>query len=60
MAKEAATNAMKDAGVSYGDVEQVTVGYCYGKHHATMINEVYNISNEFAAVTLKGIKKGKN
>jgi len=31
MAKEASTAALKDAGVSYKDIEQVTVGYCYGK-----------------------------
>src|SRR4029077_7757340 len=30
MAKEAGTKALEDAGVSYDDVEQAFVGYCYG------------------------------
>ncbi len=30
MAKEAGTKALEDAGIPYGDVEQVAVGYCYG------------------------------
>jgi acetyl-CoA acyltransferase len=31
MAKEAGTKALEDAGVSYDDVEQAFVGYCYGE-----------------------------
>jgi len=31
MAKEAVTNAVKDAGVSYKDFEQAFVGYVYGR-----------------------------
>jgi acetyl-CoA acyltransferase len=30
MAKESGTNALEDAGISYDDVEQAYVGYCYG------------------------------
>jgi sterol carrier protein 2 len=30
MAKEAGQNALRDAGVSYGDIQQAAVGYCYG------------------------------
>jgi sterol carrier protein 2 len=30
MAKEAGEKALKDAGISYTEVEQATVGYCYG------------------------------
>ncbi len=30
MAKEAVTNAVKDAGISYKDFEQAFVGYVYG------------------------------
>jgi acetyl-CoA acetyltransferase len=30
MAREAGTSALEDAGIAYGDVEQVAVGYCYG------------------------------
>ena len=30
MAQEAVTNALKDAGVEYKDVEQAAVGYVYG------------------------------
>ncbi len=30
MAKEAGEKALADAGIPYGDVEQVAVGYCYG------------------------------
>ena len=30
MAKEAVSNAVKDAGVSYKDFEQAFVGYVYG------------------------------
>jgi hypothetical protein len=31
MVKEAVTNAVKDAGVSYKDFEQAFVGYVYGR-----------------------------
>jgi acetyl-CoA acyltransferase len=31
MAKEAGTNALEDAGIPYGAVEQAFVGYCYGE-----------------------------
>src|ERR1700755_1741797 len=30
MAKEAGTNALRDAGVDYTDIQQAAVGYCYG------------------------------
>ncbi|MEE3332460.1 MAG: lipid-transfer protein [Myxococcota bacterium] len=30
MAREAGTNALEDAGLSYEKIEQVAVGYCYG------------------------------
>jgi len=30
MAKEAGEKALADAGIPYGDIEQVAVGYCYG------------------------------
>lgn len=30
MAKEAGLKALADAGISYRDVEQAAVGYCYG------------------------------
>src|SRR5205085_3031417 len=30
MAQEAGTKALEDAGISYDDVEQAYVGYCYG------------------------------
>jgi sterol carrier protein 2 len=30
MAKEAGTNALTDAGVSYAEIQQAAVGYCYG------------------------------
>jgi acetyl-CoA acetyltransferase len=30
MAREAGTNALSDAGLSYDKIEQVAVGYCYG------------------------------
>jgi len=30
MAKEAGTKALEDAGISYEEVEQACVGYCYG------------------------------
>jgi len=30
MAKEAGTKALADAGIPYGEIEQVAVGYCYG------------------------------
>lgn len=30
MAKEAGTQALKDAGVDYSNIEQAVVGYCYG------------------------------
>jgi hypothetical protein len=31
MAKEAVTNAVEDAGISYKDFEQAFVGYVYGR-----------------------------
>ena len=31
MAKESGTNALRDAGISYENVEQAVVGYCYGE-----------------------------
>lgn len=30
MAKEATFNALKDAGITYDQVQQAAVGYCYG------------------------------
>ncbi len=30
MAREAGTNALKDAGISYDKIEQAAIGYCYG------------------------------
>jgi hypothetical protein len=33
MAKEAVTKAVKDANVSYKDVEQAFVGYVYGRRN---------------------------
>ena len=33
MAKEAVTKAVKDAGISYKDVEQAFVGYVYGRRN---------------------------
>jgi sterol carrier protein 2 len=30
MAREAGTNALKDAGIKFEDIEQAAVGYCYG------------------------------
>lgn len=33
MAKEAVTKAVKDAGISYKDLEQAFVGYVYGRRN---------------------------
>jgi sterol carrier protein 2 len=30
MAREAGQNALKDAGIAYGEIQQAAVGYCYG------------------------------
>src|SRR5262252_10805311 len=30
MAKEAGENALRDAGLTYADIQQAAVGYCYG------------------------------
>lgn len=43
MAKEAATTALKDARVSYTDIEQVTVGYCYGELYVFVIEVFLNV-----------------
>ena len=31
MAKEAGTNALQDAGIPYGQIDQAVVGYVYGE-----------------------------
>jgi sterol carrier protein 2 len=31
MGVEAATKALKDAGINYNEIQQACVGYCYGK-----------------------------
>ncbi|XP_066932085.1 non-specific lipid-transfer protein-like 2 [Clytia hemisphaerica] len=31
MAKECVTKALEDAGISYTEIQQATVGYCYGE-----------------------------
>jgi acetyl-CoA acyltransferase len=57
MAKEAGTNALADAGISYADVEQVPVGYCFqastaGQRAAYELGltgvPVYNVNNNCA------------
>ncbi|MEV0218151.1 lipid-transfer protein [Streptomyces sp. NPDC050704] len=57
MVKEAGTNALEDAGISYADVEQVPVGYCFqastaGQRAAYELGltgvPVYNVNNNCA------------
>ncbi|MFF1338211.1 lipid-transfer protein [Streptomyces sp. NPDC058290] len=57
MAKEAGTAALADAGISYGEVEQVPVGYCFqastaGQRAAYELGlsgvPVYNVNNNCA------------
>ncbi len=57
MAKESGTNALKDAGIPYEDVEQAVVGYCYGESTCGQRSvyalgltgiPVYNVNNNCA------------
>ncbi|MDQ8701301.1 lipid-transfer protein [Streptomyces sp. LHD-70] len=60
MAKEAGTKALEDAGISYGKVEQVPVGYCFqastaGQRAAYELGlsgvPVYNVNNNCATAS---------
>ncbi|MFE0102253.1 lipid-transfer protein [Streptomyces sp. NPDC059009] len=60
MAKEAGTNALEDAGISYEKVEQVPVGYCFqastaGQRAAYELGltgvPVYNVNNNCATAS---------